>query len=171
MGRKFKRNLEKKYKVNEFTSLFTFYYSGFNIRSSDLNAKLGITQLKKLDRISSQRHKNFKYYKKKLHNFWKQESDLSIVSSFGYATFVKNRIKVFKHLKKKKIESRPLICGNMGQQPFLEKICFNKKDLVNAKFVNEFGIYLPNHANINFKDIDFISKEFKSVAVPIDFKN
>ena len=156
MGRKFKRNLEKKYKVNEFTSLFTFYYSGFNIRSSDLNAKLGITQLKKLDRISSQRHKNFKYYKKKLHNFWKQESDLSIVSSFGYATFVKNRIKVFKHLKKKKIESRPLICGNMGQQPFLEKICFNKKDLVNAKFVNEFGIYLPNHANINFYFQDFI---------------
>lgn len=171
MERKFKRKLEKKYKVNEFTSLFTFYYSGFNIRSSDLNAKLGISQLKKLDRISFQRHKNFKYYKKKLHNFWKQESDLSIISSFGYATFVKNRIEVFKHLKKKKIESRPLICGNMGQQPFLEKICFNKKDLVNAKFVNEFGIYLPNHANISFKDIDFISKEFKSVAVPIDFKN
>ncbi len=59
----------------------------------------------------------------------------------------------------------------MGQQPFLEKICFNKKELVNAKFVNEYGIYLPNHANINFKDIDFISKEFKSVAVPINFKN
>ena len=171
MGSKFKRKLERKYKVNEFTSLFTFYYSGFNIRSSDLNAKLGIAQLKKLDRIASQRHKNFKYYQKKLSNFWKQESNLNIISSFGYATFVKNRMKVFKHLQKKKIESRPLICGNMGQQPFLEKICFNKKELVNAKFVNEYGIYLPNHANINFKDIDFISKEFKSVAVPINFKN
>ncbi len=171
MGSKFKRKLERKYKVNEFTSLFTFYYSGFNIRSSDLNAKLGIAQLKKLDRIASQRHKNFKYYQKKLSNFWKQESNLNIISSFGYATFVKNRTKVFKHLQKKKIESRPLICGNMGQQPFLEKICFNKKELVNAKFVNEYGIYLPNHANINFKDIDFISKEFKSVAVPINFKN
>ena len=171
MGSEFKRKLERKYKVNEFTSLFTFYYSGFNIRSSDLNAKLGIAQLKKLDRIAFQRHRNFKYYQKKLSNFWKQESDLNIISSFGYATFVKNRLKVFKHLQKKKIESRPLICGNMGQQPFLEKICFNKKELINAKFVNEYGIYLPNHANINFKDIDFISKEFKSVAVPINFKN
>ena len=45
--------------------------------------------------------------KKKLSNFWKQESDLNIISSFGYATFVKNRMKVFKHLQKKKIESRP----------------------------------------------------------------
>ena len=33
------KKLERKHKVNEFTSLFTFYYSGFNIRSSDLNAK------------------------------------------------------------------------------------------------------------------------------------
>lgn len=171
MGSKFKKKLERKHKVNEFTSLFTFYYSGFNIRSSDLNAKLGIAQLKKLERIASQRHRNFKYYKKKLPNFWKQESDLNIISSFGYATFVKNRMKVFKHLQKKKIESRPLICGNMGQQPFLKKICSNKKELINAKFVNEYGIYLPNHANIGFKDIDLISKEFKSVAVPINFKD
>ena len=57
------------------------------MRSSDLNAKLGIAQLKKLERIASQRHRNFKYYKKKLPNFWKQESDLNIISSFGYATF------------------------------------------------------------------------------------
>ena len=69
MGSKFKRKLERKYKVNEFTSLFTFYYSGFNIRSSDLNAKLGIAQLKKLDRIASQRHKNFKYYQKNFLTF------------------------------------------------------------------------------------------------------
>ena len=135
MGSEFKRKLERKYKVNEFTSLFTFYYSGFNIRSSDLNAKLGIAQLKKLDRIAFQRHRNFKYYQKKLSNFWKQESDLNIISSFGYATFVKNRLKVFKHLQKKKIESRPLICGNMGQQPFLEKICFF---ISKRRFNNQF---------------------------------
>ena len=39
--------LERKYKIDEFKSLFhTFYYSGFNIRSSDFNANLGINQLK-----------------------------------------------------------------------------------------------------------------------------
>lgn len=168
---KFKKKLEKKYRVNEFSSLFTFYYSGFNIRSTDLNAKLGIAQLKKLDKIVFKRHRNFEYYKKKLPTFWKQESDLNVVSSFGYATFVKNRLNVYKHLQRKKIESRPIICGNMGQQPFLQKICLNKKELKNAKFVNQFGIYLPNHANISFKDIDLISREFSSVAIPISFKN
>ncbi len=170
MEKKYKLNLEKKYKVDEFKALFTFYYSGFNVRSSDLNARLGIEQLKKINKVSNIRHRNFFYYKKKLKNFWHQSSDLSLVSSFGYATFVKNRFEVYKYLKKKKIQSRPLICGNMGQQPFLQKITSNKKDLKNAQFVDKYGIYLPNHANISFKNIDNISKIFNSIAKPIHLK-
>ena len=170
MEKKYKLNLEKKYKVDEFKALFTFYYSGFNVRSSDLNARLGIEQLKKINKVSNIRHRNFFYYKKKLKNFWHQSSDLSLISSFGYATFVKNRFEVYKYLKKKKIQSRPLICGNMGQQPFLQKITSNKKDLKNAQFVDKYGIYLPNHANISFKNIDNISKIFNSIAKPIHLK-
>ena len=69
MEKKYKLNLEKKYKVDEFKALFTFYYSGFNVRSSDLNARLGIEQLKKINEVSYIRHRNFFYYKKKLKNF------------------------------------------------------------------------------------------------------
>ena len=169
MEKKFKLKLENKYKIDEFRSLFTFFYSGFNFRSSDFNAQLGIEQLKKLNKICSIRHKNFIYYKNKLSNFWAQDSSLDLISSFGYVTFVKNRMQVYKHLKKNKIESRPVICGNMGQQPFLNKICFNKKDLSNAKFVDKYGIYLPNHANLSFKNIDYIVKIFKSISIPIKF--
>ena len=57
----------------------------------------------------------------------------------------------------------------MGQQPFLKKISFNKKELVNAKFVDKYGIYLPNHANISFKDIDYVTNNFKTIAVPVYF--
>ena len=100
MEKKFKLKLENKYKIDEFRSLFTFFYSGFNFRSSDFNAQLGIEQLKKLNKICSIRHKNFIYYKNKLSNFWAQDSSLDLISSFGYVTFVKNRMQVYKHLKK-----------------------------------------------------------------------
>ena len=63
MQKKFRSRLEKKYKINEFEALYTFYYSGFNIRSTDLNASLGINQLKKIKKISKI-NENFKYYKK-----------------------------------------------------------------------------------------------------------
>ena len=36
MEKNYKKMLEKKYRIDEFKSFFTFYYSGFNIRSSDL---------------------------------------------------------------------------------------------------------------------------------------
>ena len=44
-------------------------------------------------------------------------------------------------------------------------------NLVNAKFVDMYGIYLPNHANLSLKDIDHISNKFLQVAKPIFFKN
>ena len=91
------------------------------------------------------------------------------MSSFGYATFVANRLEVYKYLKSKKIDSRPLICGNMGQQPFLKKI-IKSKNLINANFVDKFGLYLPNHASLNIKDINYISACFSQIAKPTYFK-
>mgnify|MGYP001218482082 FL=1 len=164
-----KKFLERKYKIDEFKSLYTFYYSGFNIRSSDFNANLGIHQLKKIKNITKIRFKNFKAYKKNLKNFWSQKSKLDSVSSFGYATFVANRLEVYKYLQSKKIDSRPLICGNMGQQPFLKKVIKSQK-LINANFVDKFGLYLPNHASLNIKDINYISACFSQIAKPKDFK-
>ena len=59
-----KKKLEKKHKTSSFESFYKFYYQGFNIRSSDLNAKLGINQLKKINEISKIRYKNYLKYKK-----------------------------------------------------------------------------------------------------------
>ena len=158
MQKSFKKKLEKKFNIDEFKSFFTFYYSGFNIRSSDLNALIGVEQLKKLNKISKIRHNNFIRYKENLINFWHQKSSLSLISSFGFATFVKNRLEVFRYLRSKKIQTRPLICGNMGQQPFLQKRSFKTNELINSKKVDKYGIYLPNHANLTLRDIDFVSK-------------
>jgi len=169
MQKAFKKKLEKKYKVDEFKSLYTFYYSGFNFRSTDLNATLGLEQLKKINKISKTRHKNFYYYKENLNDYWSQNSGLTLLSSFGYATFVKNRLEVFKYLESKKIQNRPIISGDMSQQPFWKKHFINQKKLPNAAFVDSYGLYLPNHANLTKLDIDYISKCFKFLAKPIFF--
>ena len=165
--KKFKNKLEKKFKIDEFKSLYAFYYSGLNVRSTDFNANIGINQLKKINKISNTRHNNFKYYKQKLKSFWCQKSDLNKISSFGYATFVKNRTETYKFLKKNKIQSRPLICGNMGDQPFIKKKYLNNVSLKNAQFVDKYGLYLPNHANLSLNDINYVTKKFLSIAIPI----
>ena len=59
----------------------------------------------------------------------------------------------------------------MGQQPFMKKNIKKKGNLVNAEFLDKYGIYLPNHANLSLKDVDYISNKFLQVAKPIFFKN
>ena len=54
----FETSWKASFDVDEFRNLYTFYYPGFNLRSTDLNAFLGLSQLKKMERIVSKRAAN-----------------------------------------------------------------------------------------------------------------
>ena len=51
------KQLREKYGVTDFRALYNFYYPGFNLRSTDLQAFLGINQMEKLDNINSNQRK------------------------------------------------------------------------------------------------------------------
>ena len=165
---KYQKKISKQFHLDEFTNLYTFYNSGFNIRSTDLNAYLGINQMKKIDKIIKTRNRNYKYYKTLLKKFWHQNDNNQFVSSFAFGTIVKNRFEVYRYLKSKKIECRPLICGSIGRQPFWIKK-FGKPKLLNADLIHDYGIYLPNHANLTKNQIRYICKCFLEIAKPIYF--
>jgi len=156
-----------KFDIDEIRSFYTFYYPGFNLRSTDLNAFLGLSQIKKLNSIIEKRERNFNYYKKLLHpRFYCQSSENDKLSSFAYGTFVKNRMEVYEALKNNNIESRPLICGSMGRQPFWVKK-FGLQHFKIADLVHENGIYLPNHSSLTINEIKYISKVFINSAIPL----
>ncbi len=156
----------KEHDIDEFREFYSFYYPGYNLRSSDLNAFLGRGQLQRLPAIAKARERNFELYRKALPEFWSQRSERSFVSSFAYGTFVKNRLAVFHHLKANGIECRPLVCGSMGRQPFWIKR-YGMTHLMVADRVHDFGLYLPNHANITPDDISYVARCFKEVAEPL----
>ena len=74
-------------------------------------------------------------------------------------------MEVFKYIKKFNIETRPLICGNIGRHPFWIKK-FGRKKLINADIVHENGLYLPNNFNLKMNDIIYICDIFKQIAIP-----
>lgn len=156
---------QAEYDIDEVRDLYSFYYPGFNLRSTDLNAFLGLSQLKKLDAIVQKRKENFQHYKNNFKEFWSQSSNTDLLSSFAYGIIVENRLEVYRHLKKHNIETRPLICGSMGRHPFWIKK-YGIKNLPNADIVHDNGLYLPNHANIGKEEIDYVCRIFKEVAVP-----
>ncbi len=162
----YKKEWKDEYNIDDVREYYTFYYPGFNLRSTDLNAFIGISQLDKMDEITQVRQKNFEFYNKFLEGkYWSQQSDFDELSSFAFGTIVENRIEVFNHLKKHNIEVRPLICGSMGKQPFWIKK-YGHTPLKVADIIHDFGLYLPNHLYLDEEKIKFVTDRFKEVAIP-----
>ena len=68
------KRLQDEWDVSEFNSLYTFYYHGFNLRSTDLQAFIGLNQVDKLDEICKKRNRNFNKYQNRIKNdYWKTE--------------------------------------------------------------------------------------------------
>jgi len=140
--------LRKKWKITDFNTLFTFYIPGFNLRSTDLQAFLGLRQMEKVDKMISQRNANFLLFQQYLkNNTWFPQTPLnSYTASFCIPVIFKtkkNKEKAIKEFIKNKIEIRPLIAGSMGKQPFYV-IKYGQLNLPNCDIVDKRGIYIPN---------------------------
>lgn len=146
--------LRTKYKVDNFRSLYTFYYPGFNFRSTDLQAFIGIQQLKKLDQIVARRNENFLLYDQLVKNdFWKiKPQQDTFISNFSYPIITKNITSVYTSLVEHDIECRPLICGSISEHPFWYER-YGKVELPNAKLVHEYGMYVPNNHQMTKEEI------------------
>jgi CDP-6-deoxy-D-xylo-4-hexulose-3-dehydrase len=141
-----------KYKIDDFNSLYTFYYPGFNFRSTDLQAFIGLTQVDKLDIFSINREKNFKLYNDNItiNELKIKYNDKNFISNFAYPIVSKNREIIVNKLIENNIEVRPLIAGSMARKPFWKGRVDN---LPNCDIINNNGFYIPNHQNLNNDDI------------------
>ena len=130
-------------------------YPGFNLRSTDLQAFIGLEQLKKLDMIVKNRNKNFLRYKNEIKNpEWNiQEPNGSFVSNFSFPIITKNITKLVEELTNNHIECRPLICGSINEHPFWYER-YGHSDLPKAKRVHEYGIYLPNNHEMTEEELN-----------------
>lgn len=165
---KTKKTLQKQWAVSEFDSMYTFYYSGLNMRSTDLQAYIGLAQVDKLSDISKKRNKNYFMYLNNICNdFWAPaQYPNCFISNFAYPIIHPNKEKIAQSLINNNVEVRPLICGSMGSQPFYVKK-YGALKLPNASIVDDYGMYIPNHPDLTEADIlkvcDIVNKAMTSV--------
>lgn len=154
------KKLRQKWDIDEFTCLYTFYEPGFNMRSTDLQAYLGINQLIKVDEMIEKRYRNFLHYKKNLENkiWFPKIVEESFTSSFAIPVICKStddRKKLIKELEINQVSCRPLISGSMGIQPFYTSI-YGYNKLPNCDIIDTRGLYVPNHNKLNHDEINLI---------------
>ncbi len=150
--------LQQDWDISEFDTMYTFYYSGFNIRSTDLQAYIGLAQIDNLNDWGKKREENFHLYNKLIKNdFWKVKSKPDCLeSNFAYPIIHPKRDEIVKTLTSNNVEVRPMICGSMGTQPFYVKE-FGELKLPNVTIIDEYGFYVPNNPKLTNEDVSFIS--------------
>lgn len=157
--------LARKHGVEPFRDLYTFYYAGYNLRATDLQAFIGRRQLARLTDVASARARIDAEYRAALPEFYAQTSSTSVLSAFAFGTLVTEPATVAARLADEGVESRPLICGNIGRHPFWIARS-GPTPLAVADQVHEHGMYLPIHASMTGSDVALVAEVFRSVAEP-----
>ena len=164
---------EYKKEYPDIHPMFMFITDGYNLRSMELNAVLGSSQLKNLTKNNEIRKANFnrfinniKKYPNLFHGTYKEEGNSSFCFPFICKTFeVKNQLE--KYLRNNGVETRPLCSGNLLRQPFLQrdgKLPKPEKFPV-ADSLHQLGFFIGNNHMISENDwtkLETLLKEYKS---------
>jgi len=164
------RNLPKGNKIciksdNDFKELFRFYLPGYNLRSNEIFAAIGLEQLNKLPVFLENRTKNYNYIKSRIGEckglIMQELTENSQSSWFGFGFLVNSRNEITKYLISKNIECRPIVSGNFLNNPVLKLMEHSiHGDLNNAQQLDERGFYIGN-SHISMEEyIDYFINVF-----------
>lgn len=154
-----------------FYESFNFIMPGFNVRPLEIEAAVGIEQLKKLDRFIEQRRKNAEFFKKRITEETKflTQQEVGEASWFGFAIILPEEIKgrrdVFTDaLREAEIEVRPVVAGNFARQMALKFLDYSVSgELKNADYIHENGFFVGNHSIEMEDNINLLIDVLKSV--------
>jgi CDP-6-deoxy-D-xylo-4-hexulose-3-dehydrase len=142
---------------------FIFLHPAHNFRSTELNAVIGLSQIKKLDSNNIHRVNNFKYFMERLDSN-KYHTDIELEGQCNYAFIVvlkensfEKRNNVESTLKEKGIEFRRGLSGggNQLRQPYFKKnYNINYDNFKNVDHIHNFSWYIGNYPTLEQEKIN-----------------
>jgi CDP-6-deoxy-D-xylo-4-hexulose-3-dehydrase len=152
----------------EIDRRFLFLSPGLNFRSTELNAFLGLRQLRTLDERIERRNENLLAFLHRAPDYLWRTYETAGVSSFAFPLIAETpeaAAYVQGVVNRLKVESRPVVAGNLLRQPFLSghDVRVYSGDLAVADHIHRCGLYVGNghHVTVPMVDslIDALAKE------------
>ena len=148
---------------------FLFVNLGFNMRPTEIQGAFGINQISKLDKFIQIRKENMRFWNKALEPYRdylilpKEQKNAKQVH-FCYPVTIRsdapfNRTELTGLLEKKKIETRPIMSGNITEQPVMKLIKYSTQgELPNSKLIMRNSFLFGNHQGIGRGEREFVAE-------------
>lgn len=180
MTREVSEKTQNYYRKNypELNPMFTFAVAGFNMRSTELNAVLGIEQMNRIDSYVEKRKHNLSVWLQNLDSRkYFTEFDVEGNSSFALPLIVRPQYKDRFHVN----DDYSSVCdvldirgveyrlgtaggGNQAIQPYLDNFPFNVVgDLDSVNYVHNNSLYIGNHIDLTDEQIINLTKVLNDV--------
>ena len=174
MTREASPELQKHYqdKYPELNPLFTFAVAGFNMRSTEINAVLGIEQMKRLDYNIAKRTENLTTWLKSLDgNKFFLSFNTKGSSNFALPLVLqavqKDKLKdVCRILEEEKVEYRLGTAGggNQALQPYLDKFDHRVEgNLPVVNYIHHYALYIGNHPELTNSQIISLTSKLNTI--------
>ena len=123
---------------------YTYSEIGYNLKFTDIQAALGLAQLKRLNYFIKKRRENFNFFQEKLKKFDQylilpEATKNSVPSWFGFIITIKanapfSRDDIVKQLDINGVDTRPIFAGNILRQPYFKN--YRPKHRVSGRLDN-----------------------------------
>ena len=138
---------------DDFYEAYRFILPGYNLRPQEINAAIGIEQLKKLSSMTEVRRQNFAYFRSQFKDddryIIQQENGKSSCFSFTLILNPKNNIdrnKVFRALRKEGIGYRMITGGCFPRHDVIKHFEYELVgEMTNGNIAHDKGFFVGNH--------------------------
>lgn len=152
---------------------YIYTHIGYNLKITDMQAALGVSQLKKLPAFIAKRNSNFEYLYKKLEHLQEyiqlpKATEGSEPSWFGFPITLKkgNRREVTTFLEQYKIGTRLVFGGNLLRQPLYQNI--TKRvigNLPNTDLIMNQTFWVGIYPALDQTHLDYIAEKLEKVIL------
>lgn len=153
---------------------FIYSHVGYNMKITDMQAALGVSQLDKIENFISMRKKNFNYLMKKFREngldkyfYLPKKLKESDPSWYGFLITIKDpklidRTEIIKYLNDYRILTRLLFAGNLTKQPGYANREFRVVgNLKNTDKIMNDSFWLGVWPGLNEEHLDYVIEKFK----------
>lgn len=154
----------------DVSRLFLFMTDGYNFRNHEMCAVLGLSQLKRLDKMIKIRKNNYAMFQElmeKNQDKFYPAYEMPMNSNFCFPIVARTKEtfdKLMEKLKEHEIEYRPIVSGNLMRQPFLKGYKLEtKREHTNVDLIHEQGVYLGNNHFVDESNISLLARIFEEL--------